>query len=404
VLNRAIMNGVKNSKLVQSINRLAVLRAIRDHGQLSKTELCEATGLSHPTVAAIVDGLCREGFVDDAGYGNSSGGRKPAIFEFNPRARYIIGVDFKRDNVVLGVADLAASIIKRRTIDNLSNVEVVADGIAALVEELGRERIVSIGVGVRGFIDDHTGSLQWITNTRKTNIPLKKLLEKRTGCDVFIDHNYNLAALGERNFGAGRKARDLIYINVGTGISAGLIINGHIYRGRLGQAGEFGHTVVDINGSPCECGRRGCLESLVSGAALAKAAVEALQRGDKSNLTDITEGNLSRINGAHIIECADKGDSLCLELSRRAGEILGAGIVNLINLFNPEMIIVGGSLIRPGGVLMKTLAETVDRDADRATRQDFKLVASELGGDAVLIGVATLVLEDWLQLSLEGVN
>ena len=398
------MNGVKNSKLVQSINRLAVLRTIREHGQLSKTELCEATSLSHPTVSAIVDGLCREGFVDEAGYGNSSGGRKPAIFEFNPRARYIIGVDFKRDDVVLGVVDLMASIIERRTIGSLPNVEAVVDGIAMLVGELGQDRIVGIGVGVRGFIDEHTGALHWVTNARWKDVPLKELLEKRTGCDVFIDHNYNLAALGERNFGAGRKAKDLVYINVGTGIGAGLIVNGQIYRGWLGQAGEFGHTVVDINGLQCDCGRRGCLETLVSGVALAEAAGEALRRGDKSSLSDIAGGDLSRINGLHVIECAGEGDPLCLELSRRAGEVLGIGVVNLINLFNPEMVIIGGSLIRPGGILMETLAGAVDRDADMLSKQDLKLVASELGGDAVLIGAATLVLEDWLQLTLDSVN
>jgi glucokinase len=251
-----------------------------------------------------------------------------------------------------------------------------------------------VGIAAAGVLEMERGVITASPNLPGwKNVPLRDMIEEKLGVRTFLLNDANAAALGEHRFGVGRDVDDLIYITVSTGIGGGIIIGGKIYDGICGSAGEIGHMTIDINGPRCRCGNIGCLETLASGTAMAAEARKRLAQGTKSSLLELARGEPENITAKTVSEAARGGDPLALELVSRAGSYLGVGMVNLINIFNPQMIIVGGGVSRMGDMLLDPAREVVRERAFRLPAEAVRIIISELGDDAGVLGAAAFVRE-----------
>lgn len=313
-------------------------------------------------------------------------------------AYYIVGIDLGGTKIASALLDTDLSIVKNDTVrtDNSRGPEGVADQMAEsvkrLTEGLGREAVLGVGVASAGLVEPGTGKVLYSPNLDWRDVPLRDMLSERLGMEeVYVDNDVNMAALGELHFGAGQGARHMICVFVGTGIGSGIVIDGHLYAGANGFAGEVGHTTIDWDGPPCPSGNPGCWESYASGTAMARRAREALERGETSILKDMVGGDLAQLRVETIAEADREGDTLARRILAETGEYLGAGLSNLVNTLNPELIVMGGGVIR-GVPQLFDLAEASMRrrslpDAVAAVRT----ARAHFGREAGVIGAGVLV-------------
>ena len=258
--------------------------------------------------------------------------------------------------------------------------------------QVARSQLCAIGVGAAGLSDPHTGIL--FTSPHLPgwkDVPLGDIISREFGRPAYIVNDANAAALGELYYGAARGKRDFIYITVSTGIGGGIVINGELYVGKSGTAGELGHMTIDDKGPLCNCGNHGCWETLVSGTAMAKEALRLIGEGRRTTIADYCGGEVQKINAEAIHQAAVAGDRTAKEIIERNAYYLGVGLANLINIFSPELIVIGGGLTNIGDMLLLPAYLEAER---RAWRQPFEATSfalAELGQDSGILGVAAYV-------------
>jgi glucokinase len=247
----------------------------------------------------------------------------------------------------------------------------------------------SISIAAAGAIDPDQGVVTSSPNLAGWHdVPLRNIVSNKYKVKTFIINDASAGALGEYHFGAGKGVSNLIFLTVGTGIGGGIIINGRLYLGSSGSAGEIGHTTIDVNGQRCSCGNIGCLETLASGTAMAREAIRRIGCGEKSTLTGMVEGKIENITAELVGMAAQGGDSLALEVISQAATYLGVGLVNLVNIFNPEMIIIGGGVAQMADLLLEPARQVVDERAFQLSAQAVRIVPSKLGDGAAVLGAA----------------
>ena len=374
---------------LREFNRLRIVDFLRTNGTASRAELSRRTGLSRSTVSTLVSDLQRRGLVvERAGEfaGEGQPGRPAALLELNPSAGAAVGVDFNHDRVRVAVSDLSRSVLAEASanhdVDHDADgaLTLAADMINSVVEdaELERERLLGVGIALAGPIDHDNGSLHpsdvlpgW------SGVDVAREIERRVQAPAYVDNDANLGALAEVTLGAGRNARFAAFVSISSGVGAGIIVDGRPYRGHRGTAGEVGHVVVDPQGPLCRCGNRGCLETLASGPALLRL---------------VGASRDEELTVKQMIELARAGDAGCRRAIADAGQVVGGVVAGLVNLFSPEMVVIGGDLGEAGDLLLDPLREAVRRDALPAAATDLKVVAGELGERANLLGALALVL------------
>lgn len=279
-------------------------------------------------------------------------------------------------------------------------VEPVIARILSAVEHLlkkggvGLSRLDSISIASAGAIDSERGLVTSSPNLPGWhNVPLRGMVRERFGVSTFLINDASAAALGEHRLGAGRGTENLIYITVSTGIGGGIIINGRLYLGTSGSAGEIGHMTIDVNGPECYCGNNGCLEVLASGRAIAREAIRRLGEGESSALTGIVAGKIDLITAREVSQAAEAGDPLALGVVSQAAMYLGVGMVNVVNIFNPEVIVFGGSVAKMGDLLLNPVRQLVKDRAFELSAQAVRIVPASLGDDVGLLGAACFALE-----------
>jgi predicted NBD/HSP70 family sugar kinase/biotin operon repressor len=367
-------------------NRRQILEALRRRGSASRADLARITGLSRSTVSTLVADLQAGGVVverEQAGRPPQQG-RPPTLLTLDQSAGLILGIDFGHEQVHVAIADLSRTILAERVqpldVDHAAGAAL--DAAVRLTDEaveaagLDAGRILCAGVGLSGPIDRATGMVHAgkILPGWEGVRPVAELSE-RLDVPVHLDNDANLGALAEVTLGAGVGARDAVYLMVSGGIGAGLILNGEIYRGTGGTAGELGHVLVDESGPICRCGNRGCLETFAGGPAI----VELLRRSHDDDLTF-----------ERVIELAVEGDSGARRAIGDAGRVLGRSVAAIVNAFNPELIIVGGYMSAAGDVLLDPLREAVHRYAIPSAAQDVRITAGVLGERAEVLGALEL--------------
>lgn len=315
-------------------------------------------------------------------------------------SKYSIGVDLGGTNITIALVDLKGKIKNKVKISTQADkeadfiIKTIIENIRVLIRDVRFSQLIGIGIGAAGQIDHARGVIQFSPNLHWRNVPIVKEVKKEFNLPVYIDNDANVACYGEFLFGAGRGAQNILCVTLGTGVGGGIIINSKIYRGAGGVAGEIGHITVESKGRKCNCGNRGCMEAYVGAPHIRERCIEKIKSGRKSIVTRIVEGSLSKITPKVLEEAAFYKDKLSQEIWQETGMYLGVGLASLINIFNPEKIIIGGGIANAGALILGPMLKTMKERALAVSLQDVKIVRAKLGEEAGVIGAAMLVLSE----------
>jgi N-acetylglucosamine repressor len=375
-------------QLMKSVNKSIILNKIRTSEPISRAQIAKESSLTPPTVSSIVKELIDQGLVRESMLGHSSGGRKPTMLHINAGAFYVIGVDAGPERVECILSDLTGEIIQRtssllaKPLTNEQFVSDLKDIIYTIlnISKTDQEKIIGIGIAMHGVVDTETGTALVAPILKLRNIPIKEVLEKEFNLTVKVENDARAMALGESLFGGHGEVDSMVAVNVGRGVGAGIVMNGKLYHGAQGIAGELGHMTIDMNGEKCECGNRGCLQALVSGEAIAERAAKQIS------------GISGKLTGKEIFEMAENGNEQCIELLQETGKILGIGITNLIHLVNPGKIVLGGGVMKSERFIKPTLVEVIHQKGLTAEARNTVISFTRLGDDATLLGAVSLLL------------
>ncbi|MFC9625432.1 ROK family protein [Streptomyces sp. NPDC056930] len=363
-----------------------VVRAVRMAGSLTQAEIARSTGLSAATVSNIVRELKDGGTVEVTP--TSAGGRRARSVSLSGDAGIVIGVDFGHTHLRVAVGNLAHQVLAEES-EPMDVDASAAEGfgraerlVKRLIETTGisPDKVIGVGLGVPGPIDVESGTLGSTSILPGwTGINPSEELAGRLGVPVYVDNDANLGALGELVWGSGRGVKDLAYIKVASGVGAGLVIDGNIYRGPGGTAGEIGHITLDESGPVCRCGNRGCLETFTA----ARYVLPLLQPSHGPDLT------MERV-----VQLARGGDPGCRRVIGDVGRHIGSGVANLCNLLNPSRVVLGGSLAEAGELVLAPIRDSVSRYAIPSAARQLSVLPGALGGRAEVLGALALVLSE----------
>jgi glucokinase len=313
-----------------------------------------------------------------------------------------LGIDVGGSKILTAVVDSRGNVFSRdyRPTPH-EDTEAVLQQILRSSESAIKQAVITveeldaIGVGAPGISNPRTGVVFSSPNIPCWhNVPLRDTIAAEIGKTAFLINDANAAALGELYFGAGKGASNLIYVTISTGIGGGIIINGELYYGSIGTAGEVGHMTIDVNGPRCNCGNTGCWEMFASGTALANEAKRRIRNGAATSILDYAGGVLEKVTARTIQTAVEHGDALAKELINQTGYYIGVGLANLLNIFNPEMIIIGGGLSNMGSMLFDTAFRVAGERAFKENVQAVRFAMAELGESSGIIGAATYALNE----------
>ncbi|WP_173917581.1 ROK family transcriptional regulator [Halobacillus sp. Marseille-Q1614] len=393
-------------KLMQELNQFRILDMIRKYGPISRSDLAKRLNLSPTTVATAVSEFIKEGMVVDGQPGHSRGGRKPILVSFVPDSRFLIGVSITNSAITLASMDMEANIIKKSicTINILEKeaiVDYIVSSIAAYVKEISDlDNCIGISTIAPGIVDSENGIIRKNTKLNLEEVPLKALVEERTGLKTWVDNDANAIVLAEKQFGTFQDKRNLVYIQLGEGLGAGMIINDEIFRGRNGGAGEFGHISLDKHGPVCECGNAGCLDYYVGWPAVYGKILSSLTRGKSSVMLKMAEGDLAGIDLPIFLKALASKDELAQEIAGEMASYLAAGLVTITHLLNPDVILIGWDAIYHDSSLMEAVQDELKEHSFVLFTDDLEVHPATLGQDFQLKGAAAVLLQDIFNFSI----
>ncbi|MBA3532573.1 MAG: ROK family transcriptional regulator [Ardenticatenales bacterium] len=386
---------------VRENNLRMVLDMIREAGTISRVDIARAAQLSRSTITNVVNELLPTDLIHESGTVSSVVGRRPILLEFNYDARALLGVDMGASHLTVVAMNLGGRVlaIRRESFPVLTNPDQSIAEIQRLLREVqaeagyDQEKTWGIGIAVPSPLEgEKLDRLSPIIMSHWIGVDLKREIRAAMRLPVFVDNDANMGALAEKWWGHGREVHNLAFIKVATGVGCGLIINDTIYRGEGGTAGEIGHTSIDVNGPLCRCGLRGCLEAMTGVPAILAAVQAELDNGRPSLLAG------KAVTVADVVAAARAGDPMPIEVIQRAGRYLGLAIANLLNLVNPGLIVLGGSVTEAGDMLLSPLRQTVRERSFAKSNAEATITMSRLGEDAVAVGAATLVIQQLLHV------
>lgn len=389
-----------DNRAIREINRSIIVDLVRRGGRISRTELARRSKLTKPTVSTIIFELLDEGVVREVGFGESvaGGGRPARLLEFNDARSAYLGLHFGVRATTVAVADARGTI---RLVRGRPSVHgepaqtmrairpLVAEALHAA--KVPRTRVEGAGATVPGLVDHESGVCVLAPNLGWRDFPLRDALADELNVPVVVNNHTQAAAVAEGRLGAARGARSYVWVYVGSGVGSGVVIDGRIFYGQSGFSGEIGHCPVVEDGPPCACGRRGCLEAVASTMAIGRAVEEAIARNETTTLRPDGGG----IDAAVLATAAAAGDAVAARILAQTGEHLGRGISFLLNVLNPEMIVLGGSVAAAGEALLREVRASVARHA--LLPRGVAIVPSALGDKAELTGAVLLAMEPTLR-------
>lgn len=322
---------------------------------------------------------------------------------------FIIGVDLGGTNIVVGALSEDGSkeyAMRSEPTRADQGADAVVDRMVRMIETViaeiksasgaSRTACLGVGVGAPGPLDRERGIVITTPNLGWTDFPLRQVIADRVGLQATLDNDANCATLGEWWLGAARGGRNVVGMTIGTGIGGGLILGGRLYHGSSDMAGEIGHTTVDLTGRRCKCGNYGCLEAYAAGPSIAERAREALAGDSTSVLPGMVGGDLARLTAATVYDAANQGDAIALEVVRETARFLGTGIANLLNVFNPDVVVIAGGVTQAGAALFEPMAREVRRRAFKPAVDACRIVPGTLPGTAGVVGAVATFKEQAL--------
>ncbi len=396
-----------NSKEMNKLNKSKVLKLIFEGKVLSTGDIIKQTGLTAPSVSRLVKSLIsEEGLVKHSGIGHSNGGRPPFFYDFNGSGRYIIGIDVGATYIRAVLSNLDAEILYELEVltEREKGYESVIQKLTDIIGRLSNRKgidsgnIMGIGIGVAGLIDKKKQNINFSPDFQWENVSFYDDLVKNSNIPIYIDNSTRLMALGELGYGIGKRCDNFIVVNVGHGIAAGIVMDGETISGSFGHSGEFGHmTINPCSEIVCECGQRGCLEALSSGRRIAETGRERCF--ESPLLVEYCDRNINKIDAKMIADAARSGDRVANEILDSAIDNLCLGIRNLVNLLDPEMILIGGGVSLNGEIFFNKLALHMEGKL-MPTKANINIVPVTFGENSTIMGALTLVLHKVLNFEL----
>jgi len=386
-----------NRELIKEINHNLVLNLIKSRGPISRTEIAQLSGLSPATVSGITADLIASSLVQETGEGEATRGRRRVLLELNPSAGFVVGIKVMEQAVASALTDLDAQVRHhRRTpltashgrpVDFEAVLPAIVAAVEATIAESGVERsqVLGVGVGMAGLVDGEAGICRYSPYFGWRNVRVGERLAECLGLPVYLENDVNTLTVAEQWFGYGHGRDHFVVVTVGRGIGAGIVVNGQFYRGALGGAGELGHITLQADGPLCPCGKRGCLEALAADPAVVSSARAAMAAGTPTALAEplTLEG---------VVAAAQAGDELARQVLASAGRWLGIGISALVNLLNPQLVIVGGEGVAAGPWRLDPMRRAIAEHAYTGLAEGLEIIVEPSGDETWARGAACVVL------------
>jgi glucokinase-like ROK family protein len=391
--------------LVRKMNRSIIMDCLRMNISLSRAGLAEKTGLNPSTVSNIIKALLEEGLVRETDLSYSDLGRPGRLLELNPCGGCALGVEINVDYISIMLTDFRANIIWSDRIpsnqkDGQERIIGRTEDLISKALKIGEDnnlRPLGIGVGVSGLVDLKTGLLKVASNLKWFDVPIQQIIKDRFNIPVYVENEAHAAALGEYYFGVARGVENFIYLSAGVGLGGGIITNGKLFRGSAGYGGEVGHMTIIPNGEKCACGKLGCWETLIGAGAIARRVQKKLRDGAQSKINSLVDNDIEKVTFEVVLEAANTGDSVAMNALHEVGWYLGIGVANLVNVLNPELVVLGGKLNLASPILLPIVKQMVDENEVKPSFNNFRIVGSSQGPNACALGAVALTLDDILR-------
>ncbi|SDM39612.1 ROK family protein (putative glucokinase) [Daejeonella rubra] len=401
-----LLSNIEKKKYLQKVRLVKLLHA---DGANSNADIYNILGISSPTSFTLINELVSEGLIEKKGKGQSIGGRKPELYSLQNSSFFVLCIkmeQFKTDIAILdnnnnnisGINSLPLHITKEK--DSIIEIHEFAE---QLIHSSGinRNKLVGVGISMPGLVDSNTGQNFTYLTSPKEPKTLKDIFEEKFQKPVYIQNDVKTNALAEYHYGLAKNKKDVLVLLMDWGIGLGIIMDGKLQSGTSGFAGEIGHIPFVSDGELCHCGKRGCLETVVSGIAMAKMARDGIRSGQASILKKLSEEEIEQIVPFNVIEAANQGDQFAINILSQVGQSLGKAVATLIQLFNPELIILGGIMAQAKQYISIPMKHAINTYSMAQVRENTKIVLSELGNDAGLLGLADIVMEGTFKKQIE---
>jgi len=383
-----------DKQLIKEINKASIFQVVHDLGPISRADVAKILKLTSATISSNMAELIEDGIVCEVGPGVSSGGRKPVLVMISDAGICYLGVDIHKDGVETAAVTLTGRVLATAERpfqhENGDFEHDVRACIRAVRDEVHDREIRGIGIGMHGIVDTTKSISVFAPAMSLRNFDLKTFIEREERLPVFVDNDANAMALGENWFGQAKQIKNYVFLNVGRGIGSGIVLNGEVFRGSGYAAGEIGHIRVVDNGVKCVCGKFGCLDTVATEYTVIRDTINAINTGMESEVARLVQGDVGKINIQTIIDAAAAGDACVLDILRKTGRYIGVAVSYLINILNPDMVILGGSMSRLGEYMMDTISEAAYSLSMKECSDGVKIVLSDLREKAGVIGAATL--------------
>jgi predicted NBD/HSP70 family sugar kinase len=400
-MEKLFKNTAGKSLVVESkniLNKKLILKFIYFNGPLSNSELAKLIQLSTPKINLLLGELIQDGLVEELGIGDSSGGRRPLIYGLVKNGFYVVGITININRTVISIFNSNGELVSGphyfsiKMQSELSIFNKVNDALNEVIQtnNIPQNKLLVAGIELPGLIDLKEG-------VNKTYFPRTKNLfgelRKIFGIPVYFNHDAKIRAFAEQHFGLAKNLKNVLLLQADWGLGLGIIVKGKLYSGKSGFSGEFGHLPIVDKGILCSCGKQGCLETMVSAVAITRMAKEGIQNGQLSLIKELVKNNLENIDISIVIQAANQGDQFAISIFSEAGYWLGRGMAYLIQIFNPELIIVGGRVAEARQFILAPIQQAIHTFSNPDISNDTEIKFSELGANAGTVGIAAYALE-----------
>ena len=410
LLEKCYLDSLTNIERKKYLQKIRLVKLLHTEGAKSNADICRVLNISSPTSIILLNELLNEGLIEKKGKGRSIGGRKPELYSLHNNSFYVLCIEMDRfktemaildnnNNNITGIKSFSLKLTKDK-----SAIKLLHEFAEQLILSSGIDtnKLVGIGLGMPGLVDSNAGkNYTYLVSSSGDSKTLQDILEEKFKKPVYVQNDVKTNALAECRFGLALNKKDALVLLMDWGIGLGIIMDGKLQSGMSGFAGEIGHIPFVKDGELCHCGKRGCLETVASGIALARMAKEGIKSGQTSILNTLSEEEIDQIEPQIVIDAANKGDQYAINILSQVGENLGKAVATLIQLFNPELIILGGKIAEAKQYITIPMRHAINTYCMTRIREQTKIVLSTLGHSAGILGSASIVIENTFERQIE---
>jgi len=408
--NEPISQTISATELNKIRQKKKILSLLHTQGDTSAPELSKLLKISLPTCFSLLNDLISLGYVKNLGIGESSGGRKPNLYGLPQNGFYVISCDFARFHAHMAICDcnnnFVTPVVEIDThIDDPELVEKMFQTAQILMKDnqISNEKVYGIGVDMPGLVDSKTGINYTIKDKKHQNV--RRLLKQRFNKLVYVDNDARMHAFGEYHFGEAKKYKDVIFIHWSWGLGLGIFINGQLCSGNKGFAGELSHIPMVENGELCICGKRGCLETIACSNTIMRRVKQGFADQEISSLINDFKDRPEKITPEDVINAARQGDDFCISILNEIGKAMGKGLSYIIQLLNPEVIVLSGPLSRAKQYVLSPIQQSLNRLCLEKISENTAIIVSELGDQSALLGTSEMVFQKiFTEMDFEGLD